>query len=131
MKSRCLVYENKIFVVGDYEAHECAITVSNVEEYEAGEWQCEVREYITRLAVWARPRIVKKKFTVNVRSKNKQLANRGGFNIEDNDDDAVVIEAAPAVGSAPEVDGLDEDERNEAKMALIVISTLFAMVICW
>ena len=48
VKSRCLVYENKIFVVGNYEKHECAITVANVEKYEQGEWQCEVREYITR-----------------------------------------------------------------------------------
>ena len=64
-----MVYATKIFVVGDYKAHECAIQVQMVEPYEAGLWKCEVREYITRLNFFARPRTVTANFHVEVVNK--------------------------------------------------------------
>ena len=69
MKSRCKVYESKIFVVGDYGRHECAIQVQRVGEHEAGLWKCEVREYITRWNLFARPRTVTSVFHVGVMNR--------------------------------------------------------------
>ena len=67
------------------------------------------------------------KFNVDVipdPRKHQTLANRGGFNVDEEDDEAIIIEAAPVSNE------LEDDEKAEAQMALIVISTMFALVLC-
>ena len=79
---------------------------------------------------------MKQKFFVNVLPdprKTNSLAERGGFDLagqpdlEDviDADDAVIVEAAPG-----QPDELEGEEKEEAEMALIVISTLFTLLLC-
>lgn len=69
VKSRCKVYESKIFVVGDYKRHECAIQVQSASAYDSGMWKCEVREYVTRWNLFASPKTVTSSFHVKVMNK--------------------------------------------------------------
>ena len=37
---------DRISISGDYDSHECGLTITNLQIEDAGTWECEVAEYI-------------------------------------------------------------------------------------
>lgn len=123
VKSKCLIFDQKIDVRGDYEQHQCQILIHRAMPSDSGIWKCEVREYLSALAIFATPQVVTKNIQVYVKSPDPVV---------------VIEEDIPEIGvriggqTVNEYLGSDENEAQARHWALIGVSSgfgLFALIV--
>ena len=65
----CKLYDEKLFPAGSYYNDECGVKIKKVGAFEEGEWECDVREFVTGWNIFGNPKT--KSHTFNVKVKRK------------------------------------------------------------
>ncbi|TRY77807.1 hypothetical protein TCAL_14381 [Tigriopus californicus] len=120
VKSKCLIFDQKIDVRGNYARHECQILIHRAMPTDSGVWKCEVREYVSSLAIFATPKVVTKNFRVHVKSPDP---------IVEVKEDGLDVGVRIGGQTVHEYLGTDENEAQERHWALIGVSTGFGIFI--